>query len=181
MVDNSFNKIRNQNSKAILFLGLFHFFIIFVFLIFARFGLASEGGILLVQKEALNDGGLFFITDTPGLYVPAPFLKTDVQIKVNGLVARVKVIQSFTNTTNQWVEGIYTYPLPEKSAVDRLTMVIGERRVIGEIKEKAEARKAYDQENKNSQPEQQGNSFLGPVPLFYYFCFPDFRPFWPGK
>ncbi|MEE8295729.1 MAG: marine proteobacterial sortase target protein, partial [Sphingomonadales bacterium] len=145
MANNSFNKIRYQSSKAIFFLGLFHFFIIFVFLSFARFGLASEGAILLVPKEALDDGGLFFITDIQGLYVPAPILKTDVSMEVNGLVARVKVIQSFTNATDQWVEGIYTYPLPEKAAVDRLTMVIGERRVIGKIKEKEEARKAYDQ------------------------------------
>lgn len=141
----TFEKIARQNTKSIFLLGLFQLIIILAFLVFARFALAGEGGILLVTKETLDDGGLFFITDTPGLYVPAPILKTDVRIEVNGLVARVKVSQSFTNTTNQWVEGIYTFPLPEKSAVDRLTMIIGERRVIGEIKEKEEARKAYNQ------------------------------------
>ena len=62
----------------------------------------------------------------------------------SGPVARVRVTQSFTNTSAQWVEGIYTFPLPEKSAVDRLTMVIGERRIVGEIQEKEQARKTYE-------------------------------------
>ncbi len=139
-------QIISKNSRSkILSIGFLYGVLVLALVLAARLALAGTGSLLLVNKEALDDGGLFFITDTPGLYVPAPGLASDVSIEVNGIVARVKVIQTFTNNTDQWVEGIYTFPLPEKSAVDRLTMVVGERRIEGEIKEKAEARKAYEQ------------------------------------
>ncbi len=73
----------------------------------------------------------------------APTLKTDVEIEINGMVARATVRQVFRNPSDRWMEGIYVFPLPERSAVDRLTMVVGERRVEGRIMEKAEAERAY--------------------------------------
>jgi len=60
------------------------------------------------------------------------------------MVARVQVTQRFVNPTAQWREGVYVFPLPEKSAVDHLTMHIGERVIEGQIKERAEARLAYE-------------------------------------
>ncbi len=39
------------------------------------------------------------------------------------------------------------FPSPEKAAVDHLTMHIGERVVEGQIKERSEARRAYDNAN----------------------------------
>src|SRR3546814_8149640 len=47
------------------------------------------------------------------------------------------------NPSDRWLEGIYVFPLPERSAVDRLTLRIGERVVEGRIMEKAEAERAY--------------------------------------
>ena len=60
------------------------------------------------------------------------------------MVARVQVMQRFANPTAQWREGVYVFPLPEKAAVDHLTMHIGERVIEGQIKERAEARRTYD-------------------------------------
>jgi len=135
---------KNRYGRFIFAIAMGFFSFVIILLLAGRFALANEEGIYVVSKEALDDGGLFFITDTKGRYVPAPLLKTEVTMDVSGPVVRVRVNQSFTNMTNQWVEGIYTFPLPEKSAVDRLTMVIGERRVIGEIQEKEQARKTYE-------------------------------------
>ncbi len=39
---------------------------------------------------------------------------------------------------------MYVFPLPELSAVDHLTMRIGEREIEGQIKERAEARRSYE-------------------------------------
>jgi Ca-activated chloride channel family protein len=77
-------------------------------------------------------------------YVTATLLNTDVTITVNGLVARVSVMQEFSNEGSEWVEGIYVFPLPDKAAVDRMRLYIGDRFIEGEIREKAEARKAYE-------------------------------------
>ena len=67
-----------------------------------------------------------------------------MRITVTGMIARVALRQRFTNPSNSWQEGIYVFPLPERSAVDRLTMTVGERVITGEILEKAEAKRAYD-------------------------------------
>jgi len=95
--------------------------------------------------------GLFFRSDQAGSVLEAPVLKTDVDIQVNGMVARARVTQVFHNPSDRWMEGIYVFPLPERSAVDRLTMVIGERRVEGRIMEKAEAERAYREAADNGQ------------------------------
>ena len=48
--------------------------------------------------------------------------------------------RSSATRPDDWVEAIYVYPLPEGGAVDTLKMVIGDRIVVGEIKERQEAR-----------------------------------------
>ncbi|MBI5612855.1 MAG: marine proteobacterial sortase target protein [Gammaproteobacteria bacterium] len=76
---------------------------------------------------------------------PAPLLHTDVQMQIAGLVARVRVQQRFRNPGDGWAEGIYVFPLPEDAAVDHMDLRIGERRIAGQIKERAEAKRTYQQ------------------------------------
>ncbi|HSG59385.1 MAG TPA: marine proteobacterial sortase target protein [Woeseiaceae bacterium] len=78
-------------------------------------------------------------------YVTATLNNTDVNITVNGLVARVSVMQEFKNDGSDWVEGIYVFPLPDKAAVDRMRLYIGDRFIEGEIRKKEQARKEYEQ------------------------------------
>jgi Ca-activated chloride channel homolog len=74
----------------------------------------------------------------------APLVATEVDIAVAGIVARATVTQHFVNPTAQWREGVYVFPLPDRAAVDRLHMQIGERVVEGEVREKADARATYE-------------------------------------
>jgi Ca-activated chloride channel family protein len=53
--------------------------------------------------------GTLLLHSTAG-YVPAVRLDTDVNIVVNGLVARVSLMQQFENTSSEWVEGTYVFP-----------------------------------------------------------------------
>ncbi len=78
-----------------------------------------------------------------GQYLPAPHLSQDVEIYVSGMTARTKLSQRFVNNTGSWQEAIYVFPLPTESAVDTLRMKVGERLIVGEIKEKEEAKKIY--------------------------------------
>ncbi len=78
-------------------------------------------------------------------YVSATLLNTDVNINVNGLVARVSVMQEFRNEGAEWSEGIYVFPLPDQAAVDRMRLYVGDRFIEGEIREKEQARKEYEQ------------------------------------
>ncbi|MGF1629986.1 MAG: marine proteobacterial sortase target protein [Kiloniellaceae bacterium] len=110
---------------------------------------AQAGEVQAAESE--TPAGLFFRSGEAGSALEAPVLKSDVSIAVNGMVARATVRQVFHNPSDRWLEGIYVFPLPERSAVDRLTMTIGERRVEGRIMEKAEAERAYREAADNGQ------------------------------
>ena len=76
--------------------------------------------------------------------VAAPLVFTDVHIDVAGMTARARVSQRFINPTSDWREGVYVFPLPEKSAVDHLNLQIGSRVIEGQIKERQDARRTYE-------------------------------------
>ena len=87
--------------------------------------------------------GLFFRAGRADALLEAPRLSSDVVIRVSGQVARARVRQRFANPSSVWLEGVYVFPLPEGSAVDRLIMTVGERRIEGRILPKEEAEKVY--------------------------------------
>jgi Ca-activated chloride channel family protein len=93
--------------------------------------------------EGPPPAGLFFKAGRDDALLEAPTLKSDVAVEVNGRVARVKVRQRFHNPSDAWLEGVYVFPLPERSAVDRLVMTVGARRIEGRILEKEAAEKVY--------------------------------------
>jgi Ca-activated chloride channel family protein len=108
----------------------------------------ADGGANLLMLKDVTQGSLLFKTSEAGHFLPAPMLKTDVKITVTGTIARTTVLQEFTNPGREqddWVEGIYVFPLPETAAVDHLMMRVGNRSIVGEIKERAEAKKIYEQ------------------------------------
>lgn len=94
--------------------------------------------------NTVEPGGLYFATDKPGRVVRAPSLAADVIMTVSGPIVRTQVTQRFENTSDAWVEGIYTYPLPKGSAIDALKMQIGDRVIEGEIQEKAQAKRTFE-------------------------------------
>lgn len=77
--------------------------------------------------------------------MPAVRLGTDMDVTVSGTVMRVRVTQAFRNDSGEWMEASYLYPLPDDGAVDTLSMVVGQRVIVGEIKRRIEAREIYEQ------------------------------------
>jgi Ca-activated chloride channel family protein len=73
-----------------------------------------------------------------------PLEKTSVVADVSGFGARVSVTQTFINPTKEPIEAVYTFPLPNDAAVDRMQMQIGTRLIEAEIKRREEARRIYD-------------------------------------
>ena len=70
-------------------------------------------------------------------------MDTTVDMQVRGLLAEVTVRQTYRNDASEWREGRYLLPLPENGAVGALTLRVGERLIVGEIREKAEAEAIY--------------------------------------
>jgi len=90
-------------------------------------------------------GSLFLVSDADAAPVEALRQSTQIRARVTGNVARVHVTQTFENPGDQWVEGLYVFPLSASAAVDELEMLVGERRIRGEIRRKEEARATYEQ------------------------------------
>jgi Ca-activated chloride channel homolog len=115
--------------------------------------LAFAGGAraaTLARPGDARSGSLLLKTEGRG-YADAARLAIDVDVTVSGPTLRARVTQVFRNTTNDWVEAIYVYPLPDGGAVDTLKMVIGDRVVVGDIKERQQARAVYQQAKQNGQ------------------------------
>jgi Ca-activated chloride channel family protein len=102
---------------------------------------AGAGG----RPSRVTEGTLFWRSAEQITPVPAPTLKTDVEITVTGIVARASVRQEFTNPSAVWAEGIYVFPLPEDAAVDHLRMKVGDHLIEGVIQERAAAKAQYEQ------------------------------------
>ena len=73
-----------------------------------------------------------------------PLEYTYVSAHVSGTVARVEVIQSYVNDSQDVIEGIYVFPLPENSAVDGMRIQVGDRTIVARIEERDIARKRYN-------------------------------------
>ena len=104
-----------------------------------------------VGKGEVSSGSLLLQSSTPGRYVEAPLVAADVKMHIAGPVIRTTLTQRFTNPSDKWVEGVYAFPLPEDAAVDTLKIVIGDRFIEGDIKERQEARIIYEQAAANGQ------------------------------
>jgi Ca-activated chloride channel family protein len=101
---------------------------------------------VLTSPDQFRSGGLLLRRHEG--YAIATTLNTVLDIEANGLVARVSVRQTFRNDGQQWVEGVYVFPLPDNAAVDRIKLHIGERFIEGEIRQKEKARKEYERAKK---------------------------------
>ncbi len=106
---------------------------------------AAEGSDAAASDDGPGAGVLMLHGIKTTDELPAVRLGADMDVTVTGDVARVRVTQAFRNTSDQWMEATYLYPLPEDGAVDSLKMVVGQRVIIGRIEKRETARKIYEE------------------------------------
>lgn len=92
---------------------------------------------------ASTAGSLWLRSSAETAPSPALGVATGMRARVTGSVARVEVTQEFTNPFDDWVEGLYVFPLASDAAVDQMELVVGERILRGEIQPRAAARATY--------------------------------------
>ena len=95
--------------------------------------------------------GMFLLRSDDGSWQPALLLNTDMQVQISGPVAEVQIRQSFSNPGGAFAEGRYVLPTSESAAIHAMTLEIGERRINGQIQEREQARKTYQQARDNGQ------------------------------
>lgn len=74
-----------------------------------------------------------------------PLAALDLDVEIVGLIARVKLKQRYYNTHTQPLEATYIFPLPDRGAVRGFKMTVNGRVITGEIKERGQARREYDE------------------------------------
>ncbi len=97
----------------------------------------------------VGSGTLAFHID--GQMVAAPVLEAVYEVSIGGMLARTYLRQSFENTTGDWIEGIYVYPLPDGAQVDHLELIVGNRHIRGEVREREQARVEYERARSHGQ------------------------------
>ena len=94
--------------------------------------------------DAPGTGGMV-VPAADGTHVPVPLKHTDVRAAVLGHVATVDVTQQFHNPYDGKIEAVYVFPLPHNGAVNEFVMTVGERKIRGIIREREEAKQAYEE------------------------------------
>jgi Ca-activated chloride channel family protein len=114
-------------------------------------GYSVLGGAPVTQGQMLisdEDYQRVHIPETKSSSKQGPLFQlreTRVEAEISGVLARVRVSQVFQNPFSDSLEALYVFPLPENSAVDAYSLQIGERLIVGEVKEREEARQVYQQ------------------------------------
>lgn len=82
---------------------------------------------------------------------PAPLPRTlpiksiKVDTKINAQVATTHVEQVFRNDTDQIMEGTFFFPIPETASIAEFAIWDGNKRYVGEVRSREEARRIYDE------------------------------------
>ncbi len=74
-----------------------------------------------------------------------PLEALGVHARITGLLAEVVLTQTFVNRFDLPLQATYVFPLPDRAAVTEFRMEAGDRVVEGALRERAEARAAYDE------------------------------------
>ncbi len=99
-----------------------------------------------IDFNDISSGMMMEFNKATGEYHSLKLVQTKYDVDVSGLLATIKLSQTFFNDQNDWIsESVYAFPMADKAAVYQLKMIIGERVIEGEIHEKHQAEQIYEQ------------------------------------
>lgn len=75
---------------------------------------------------------------------PLPLKSTEVDVKIAGVIADVRVTQVYANAGSRPIEAIYIVPGSTRAAVYGMEMTIGDRVLKAQVKPREEARQTYE-------------------------------------
>jgi Ca-activated chloride channel family protein len=74
-----------------------------------------------------------------------PIKSIHLDTKIAGQVATTHVEQIFRNDTDAILEGTYLFPIPESASIVEFAIWDGDRKLVGEVRSREEARRIYDE------------------------------------
>ncbi len=73
-----------------------------------------------------------------------PLLATTAAVDIAGVIADVRVVQTYKNDGKKPIEAIYIFPASTRAAVYGMKMTIGKRTIVADIREREQARQDYE-------------------------------------
>src|SRR5688572_6282676 len=74
-----------------------------------------------------------------------PIKSIKIDTKIVSQVATTHLEQVFRNDTDATLEGTYLFPIPESASIVEFAIWDGNRRLVGEVRSREEARRIYDE------------------------------------
>ena len=74
-----------------------------------------------------------------------PIKSINISTKIVSQVATTHLEQVFRNDTDATLEGTYLFPIPESASIVEFAIWDGDRRLVGEVRSREEARRIYDE------------------------------------
>lgn len=74
-----------------------------------------------------------------------PIKSIKIDTKILSQVATTHLEQVFRNDTDATLEGTYLFPIPESASIVEFAIWDGDRRLVGEVRSREEARRLYDE------------------------------------
>lgn len=121
--------------------GLLRIFVCWAWLILALQAQASPSPL---HEDTVHGSGALVLHHPDG-DVDALSMNAHMDIQVQGLLANMTLVQTFSNTSNQWLSGSYLFPLPDNAAIRGLRISIGDRTIVGKIRPRQQANAEYEQ------------------------------------
>ena len=74
-----------------------------------------------------------------------PIKSIRIDTKITSQVATTHVEQVFRNDSDAVLEGTYLFPIPEQASITEFAIWDGDRRLVGEVRSREDARRVYDE------------------------------------
>lgn len=124
-------------------------------------GWLLAAAILLTLGSTPSARAAGILTPRGAPQLPIQIKDHHVEIVINNGFARTEVQQTFSNPNTNELEAIYSFPLPKSASLSEVTVFADEKEIHGEVLEKKEANKIYDDEKRsgNSTGKADKNGF----------------------
>jgi len=117
-----------------------------VCLVLVLIAIVSFAGTAQAQAQAQEDKTLapYFVVQGDPRVDQLPLKDTRVEIAVSGVIADVKVLQTYRNEGSRPINASYVFPASTRAAVYAMRMRIGDQVIVAKIKEREAAKQEFD-------------------------------------
>ncbi len=117
-----------------------------VCLVLIAMAIVSFAGTAQAQAQAQEDKTLapYFVVQGDPRVDQLPLKDTRVEIAVSGVIADVKVLQTYRNEGSRPINASYVFPASTRAAVYAMRMRIGDQVIVAKIKEREAAKQEFD-------------------------------------